>query len=104
MLENGLISVQNGTKLHNWNGFFSFYPLDYINMAIYFCSLFLLEWEYINGIWEVVLIFISTNFLENGHICVQNGTKLLTWKAFLSFNPLDYINVANYICSLFLIE
>jgi len=103
-LENGHICVQNGTKLLNWNAFFFFNPLDYINMAIYFCSIFLIEWKYINWIWEVILFFISINFLENGHICVQNGTKLLTWNAFFFFNPLDFINMAIYFCSLFLIE
>ncbi len=38
--------------------------------------------------------------LENGHICVQNGTKLLTWNGFFSFNPLDYINIAIYLLNL----
>jgi len=61
-LENGQICVQKGTKLLSWNAYFFFNPLDYINKAIYFCSLFLIEWKYINGIWEVILIFISTNF------------------------------------------
>jgi len=61
-LENGHICVQKGTKLLIWKANFFFNPFDYINMAIYFCSLFLKEWKYIKGIWEVILIFISTNF------------------------------------------
>jgi len=36
--------------------------------------------------------FYFNKFLENRHICVKNGTKLLNWNAIFFFNPLDYIN------------
>jgi len=49
-LENGHICVKKGTKLLGLNGLFFSNSLDFINIAIYFCSLFLKEFKYIKGI------------------------------------------------------